>query len=1084
MPTTTTNQVISALYVATFNRAPDKAGLTFWQQQFTQNSAAAVQELAAGFASHPAFTQLYGNLTDLAFVQAIYVNVLGQQGDAAGITFWNNLLANGTLTRSQFLAAFVESALTVDINSTNFPNLTQAELDAAIQRQDYLTNKADVGLYFTNVLGDDTNLLPTTNPNVLDGPNGLLADPAYQASIAILGGVTSDDASVLAAETLVDTAATQSDPIGYINDNALPPPGDTFILTTNVDTINPSSANAGDIVKGVVDGTADLDTGGATYTNGDTVNGNGNTVVELTVVEGGAAAIANLNDIADVNIVAGDTSSVTLNAVQWSSVGAVNLVRGASNIHDGLSIFVDVLEEGVDLSIASGVAGTLSASYQTGLFVGLEADKISSLSWINGDVDAVVAASESATFTAFMQTGDVTVGDINATVAKNGSFDAFVSSSGSGDITVGNVTIAAKTDASVSVSVSNNIGGSITVGDVSMLGGTHEFLGVFNQDATGDVSVGDVSMSVSATGTLLLDVSNTGTTGESLGSLTVGNIDLVIGRDAVTASVDIQNSNSYTTDGLSLGALTVGDMTIELGRDATLDVSISQSALGATANVLASFGDVQLGNLDATIGTNSFFSYDVFVNNSLSGDIASVAIGDVTLNLADGASVSYSVTVTAEKGDITSFVMGNVVVDMGVSATVTSFDIELTASNGGNIGTVVIGDLTANVGVNSDFDDYTLDVSATSGTIDSVTVGNVTAVVADGGSFSYTASVTAQAVGDVTFGDFDLTSHGAASLSVELSVSASAGDIGSVTVGDVSIVADGTSTVPFFSVSVSASDVAGVLAVGNISIETTKSSTASVDLFNFGGLIDGDITVGGLSLLGTDAITYDGANFIVGTAAYSGNISLGDISVGVSLTGITVASTAPSLDLTSILASVTTTGDITIGSVDYSALVLSWVAAATPPIKGEGVIIDLTTYKGNTSVIGSDYNDTIFDNTGINKLTGGDGADLFIFDPANTGKTLATMDQILDFNNTALDKMDVGVVPTVATYAEDTAASFAAFNTAANAANKEVFVGLVGGDGGDNLIVAVDVANDGNVDFMIQLVGLNNLNQIDIAAFV
>ena len=84
-------QIISALYSATFNRAPDKAGLSYWVAQYAANSANAIQQLAAGFASHPSFTQLYGSLDNLEFVKAIYVNALGAPGDDAGISYWSNL---------------------------------------------------------------------------------------------------------------------------------------------------------------------------------------------------------------------------------------------------------------------------------------------------------------------------------------------------------------------------------------------------------------------------------------------------------------------------------------------------------------------------------------------------------------------------------------------------------------------------------------------------------------------------------------------------------------------------------------------------------------------------------------------------------------------------------------------------------------------------------------------------------------------------------------------------------------------------------------------------------------------------------
>jgi hypothetical protein len=217
MPTATNRQVISALYVATFNRAPDKAGLTFWEAQFAINSADAVRQLAAGFASHPAFTQLYGSLDNLAFVEAIYIDVLGAQGDAGGISYWNNTL-NAGMTRSDFLVAFVESALTADLNAAlDAGLLTQSEYDAAVIRQDYFTNKANVSLYFADTLGAKSNLSPGTDTSTIAGLN---ADPAYQASQAILCGVTNDDNSVLAEDALIGAAIATAGPVAYINQHA------------------------------------------------------------------------------------------------------------------------------------------------------------------------------------------------------------------------------------------------------------------------------------------------------------------------------------------------------------------------------------------------------------------------------------------------------------------------------------------------------------------------------------------------------------------------------------------------------------------------------------------------------------------------------------------------------------------------------------------------------------------------------------------------------------------------------------------------------------------------------------------------
>ena len=148
------------------------------------------------------------------------MNVLGAPGDAGGISFWSNALNNG-VSRSDFLAAFVGSALTADLNAALAAGqLTQSEYAAAVIRQDYLTNKADVGLYFANTLGAESNLSPGTDTSTIAGLN---ADPAYQASQAsqaIFCGVTNDDNSVLAADALINASNVTADPIAYINQHA------------------------------------------------------------------------------------------------------------------------------------------------------------------------------------------------------------------------------------------------------------------------------------------------------------------------------------------------------------------------------------------------------------------------------------------------------------------------------------------------------------------------------------------------------------------------------------------------------------------------------------------------------------------------------------------------------------------------------------------------------------------------------------------------------------------------------------------------------------------------------------------------
>jgi hypothetical protein len=68
----------------------------------------------------------------------------------------------------------------------------------------------------------------------------------------------------------------------------------------------------------------------------------------------------------------------------------------------------------------------------------------------------------------------------------------------------------------------------------------------------------------------------------------------------------------------------------------------------------------------------------------------------------------------------------------------------------------------------------------------------------------------------------------------------------------------------------------------------------------------------------------------------------------------------------------------------------------------------------------------------------------------------------------------------VGNYGESTYADFAAFAAGAAAADKAVWVGLVGSTG----YAAVDYDTNGTVDYMIELVGLTSTGNIDVASFI
>lgn len=201
--TTVTNKLkIAALYTAVFNRAPDQTGLGFWAKE-AETSTTVFNTIANGFVQHPVFTEVYASLDNSAFVNALYVNILGAAGDAPGVAYWTGLLNNNS--RADVLSSFVQASLEIDLSvGAAALNITEAELATAQTRQNFITNKATVGVAFADLLGPDSNLKATTNPNTLAG---LRADPAYLVSEAVLKSVTDNKASADAKITVIQNAA-------------------------------------------------------------------------------------------------------------------------------------------------------------------------------------------------------------------------------------------------------------------------------------------------------------------------------------------------------------------------------------------------------------------------------------------------------------------------------------------------------------------------------------------------------------------------------------------------------------------------------------------------------------------------------------------------------------------------------------------------------------------------------------------------------------------------------------------------------------------------------------------------------------
>lgn len=98
---------ITELYIAYFDRAPDALGLHFWATAFSDGLG--LDAMAAAFFDQPEHRSLYGEVTDIpAYITAVYENVLGRAPDAAGLAFWQDYLEDDP---SAYTPIFIEAIL-------------------------------------------------------------------------------------------------------------------------------------------------------------------------------------------------------------------------------------------------------------------------------------------------------------------------------------------------------------------------------------------------------------------------------------------------------------------------------------------------------------------------------------------------------------------------------------------------------------------------------------------------------------------------------------------------------------------------------------------------------------------------------------------------------------------------------------------------------------------------------------------------------------------------------------------------------------------------------------------------------------
>lgn len=110
------------LYTAGLGRTADEDGYDFWSEQY-QAGNWSLQRAAEHFVVSEEFVASYGSLNNLEFVERLYRNVLGREGEPSGVEFWTGQLDSGARSRAIVLLNFAESPENVELSGTTPPSL-------------------------------------------------------------------------------------------------------------------------------------------------------------------------------------------------------------------------------------------------------------------------------------------------------------------------------------------------------------------------------------------------------------------------------------------------------------------------------------------------------------------------------------------------------------------------------------------------------------------------------------------------------------------------------------------------------------------------------------------------------------------------------------------------------------------------------------------------------------------------------------------------------------------------------------------------------------------------------------------------
>jgi hypothetical protein len=571
---------VQKLYVAYFNRPADAAGLTYWEGVVAaqKGSTAAV---SAAFAASAEYKAAYAGKDAYNVIATIYQNLFSHAPDLAGLTFWGQGLLNKAFTVDTAVTEIAKGALGSDLVAYN--------------------NKVAASTAFTAALDTPAEVL---------GYNG---DRANAAAKAWLSTVT-DNASLTAA--LANLDKTVNDVV------TTPPTAQTFTLTAGIDTIPGGAGNDAIIASDA--------TGKVTLTTFDTIDG-GAGVDTIAFVDTQTAAAAQFGttlagSVKNVEIVNVTTlGGVDLSTKAWTGVTDVNVTAAGTAaasvaVSDTTNVTLNSAAAVNGATVAGGKAVSVALTDATAGNVGVTGAALTNVTVKGGAV---------ATIDNVDGTGVTAKGATLTNVTLDGVTGATASLSGASLTNVSVKNIAQNTTVTVNNATASH-GLNISVDGAGAVAGTNPAVLVTVADAvaTGVTLHANGASNVAVTAAKATKVTIDGSAALSLDVAGATNVKVAaIDASAATGAITLTNIATKTTsittgagaDVFTVTAATLADDTATTDTDETVNATVSSGA-GNDKVTVAATGTGKV-TVDAGAGNDT-------VNVTAHAGVLAISLGD------------------------------------------------------------------------------------------------------------------------------------------------------------------------------------------------------------------------------------------------------------------------------------------------------------------------------------------------------------------------------------------------------------------------------------------------------------------------